>query len=145
MRTITLKNIKRCFFKLFTERFQKVYFRNFKLNWVHLTASPSRAQGLPFWRYFPWFCLFFWPPSANLHNKGSVGTEKATHERELSDHSREQKHWALAPPPTISGSYNIKHSTHQALPVESWWICHWNAELWPRTSQWTPSWNAIRL
>lgn len=26
--------------------------------------------------YLFWFCLFFCPPSANLHNKGSAGTEK---------------------------------------------------------------------
>lgn len=53
--------------------------QEFQVKTVLLTPSPSLAQGLPFWRYFPWFCLFFWPPSANLHNKGSVGTERATH------------------------------------------------------------------
>lgn len=39
-----------------------------------LTVSPSLVQGRPFCRYFPWLWRFFWPPSANLHNKGSDGT-----------------------------------------------------------------------
>lgn len=94
-----------------------------------LTASPSLAQGLPFWRYFPWFCLFFWPPSANLHNKGSVGTEGATRERESSNQSREQKHTDLAPTTTISGSSNTKQTFHAPgtpggvlmnLPLKCW-------------------------
>lgn len=108
-----------------------------------VTVSPSLAQGLPFWRYLLWFCLFFWPPSANLHNKGSVGTEKATGQ------TREWIHWSQWGRKHTQlqhlQQYQVsiiqkKHSTHRVFLVESWWICHWNAELWPRTSPWIPSW-----
>lgn len=124
---------------------RRVHFKNR----MFLTVSPSLAQGRPFWRYFPWFCLFFWPPSANLHNKGSVGTMKAIDQtREWIQWSRwgtkktelwhQQQQYQF---PIIQN----KHSTHQALLVESWWICHWNAELWPRTSLWTPFWNTVKV
>lgn len=42
---------------------------------IKLTVSPSLVQGRPFCRYFPWLWRFFWPPSANLHSKGSDGAE----------------------------------------------------------------------
>lgn len=46
-----------------------------KLKKTKLTVSPSLVQGRPFCRYFPWLWRFFWPPSANLHSKGSDGAE----------------------------------------------------------------------
>jgi len=35
--------------------------------------SPSLAQPRPFCTYLFWLWRFFWPPSANLHSKGSDG------------------------------------------------------------------------
>ncbi len=36
-------------------------------------VSPSLAQARPFCTYLFWLWRFFWPPSANLHSKGSDG------------------------------------------------------------------------
>lgn len=90
---------------------------------VQATVSPSLAQALPFWRYFPWFCLFFCPPSANLHNKGSVGAAKATVE------TREWIQWSPRGTNTLSYGTNNNHirfpyqqyNTHIQRTRHSWW------------------------
>lgn len=43
-------------------------------------TSPSRGHGLPFCVYLLGFCLFFCPPSANLHSKGSGGAATRRHQ-----------------------------------------------------------------
>lgn len=45
-------------------------------------TSPSRVHGRPFWGYLTWVCLFFWPPSANLHSNGSAGATEWVRQRE---------------------------------------------------------------
>ena len=52
------------------------------LNTLLSLTSPSRVHGRPFWGYLTWVCLFFWPPSANLHSNGSAGATEWVRERE---------------------------------------------------------------
>lgn len=52
-------------------------------------TSPSRVHGRPFWGYLTWVCLFFWPPSANLHSSGSAGaTQEVSQKTDLSGRQR---------------------------------------------------------
>lgn len=49
--------------------------------WLNTLTSPSRGHGRPFWGNFTWVCLFFWPPSANLHSRGSAGATEWVRQR----------------------------------------------------------------
>lgn len=58
--------------------------RRLTQSWPSLTSleSPSLPQPRQFWVNLFWLCLFFCPPSANLHSKGSGGAKTREVERE---------------------------------------------------------------
>lgn len=119
-----------------------------------LTVSPSLVHGRPFCRYFPWLWRFFWPPSANLHNKGSGGTApmRKYHVKWTitlifvnacsvgSDYflGLEMCLKIQCPINTSAQIYRTKN-TNPELQVESWYIFHWNVGWWPHISPLTPS------